>query len=55
MGGVEESGQTAPSTNLEAAIITLPQLGLRRVMIPDPPVACKEKAQLEETGRQKRA
>lgn len=39
--GVEQAGQTA-SSNLEAAMFFLPQLGLRRVRIPDPPGTCKD-------------
>lgn len=50
-GGVEEAGQTAASTNLEAAMFILPQLGLRRVRIPDPPRACEERHR--ERGKQK--
>lgn len=50
MGWVEEAGQIAASTNLEAAMFILPQLGLRRVRIPDPPGACKEQAGEAEEG-----
>lgn len=50
MGWVEEAEQIAASTNLEAAMFILPQLGLRRVRIPDPPGACKEQAGEAEEG-----
>lgn len=44
-GGVVEAGQAAASTNPEAAMFILPQWGLRRVRVPDPPGTCKERAQ----------
>lgn len=34
---MQEAGQAAASTDLEAAVFILPQLGLRRVRVPDPP------------------
>lgn len=51
--GVAEAGQAAASTNPEAAMFILPQRGLRRVRVPDPPGTCKERAQREEEAEER--